>query len=755
MLVSKIYSFQMPKLKKPHLLLTSVLFLISLMASACSRETPEEKFKNSMLKADEFIKTEKWEEARIYLMKAIEAKGDDANSRYQLAETFMRLKKIGPAIDQYETALNLQPNMRDARLKIAAIKLGGNQIEASESDVQKLLELNPEDTEAQMLKAAIAKVKNRLPEARQILEKLVQKNKENNLALAALGDVSISEGKVQEAEDLLNRSLKIDPKNAAVRLALADLYIKQNRLDEAQGIIESLVDKDPSNTTLRFFLGEFLLARGSGEKATEQYRELLKADPKRHDARDRLYDLYLLKRENEKAKELTAELQKLEPTQPGTTFFKGRDLELDGKLPEALQLYLKAVEGLPGFAPLFRHAGIIELTLGKTQEGVEHLIQAVTVNSSDVGARIALARHFFLSRDLATAKEHVTQVLRVFPRQIGANIIRADIALIEGELNVAEGIYKALADTLPNNPIGFFKLAALEESRKNISAAISQYKKGLSFDHDVLVPAQRLGQLLAITEGLPAAEKVLLELRDSSKNNKAEYNTILGSLTINFSGGKPDARATARDYLTKAISDKPDLLSAYFSLAQLDASQGKLTDSEFSYRKILEKQPNHIPSRMLLAMSAEMRGEKDAAISEYRKILEINPGFAAAANNLAWLIVSTGKGSLDEALELAIKAKEKLPQVASVADTLGWIYLKRDTPKAAVAILEEAVELDRKNAPEGPGGIKLVNSEILYHLAVAQKALDMTEEAKKTALEALKVGGEKHPYSAELKKLVE
>ena len=751
------FDAQRRRIRPSHPVLLAVLLagLLNCLPG-CAKQAPEEKFRESMSKAEEFIKAEKWDEARISLMKAIEAKGDDANSHYQLAEIFMRQKKIGPAIDQYETSLNLDPNFRDARLKIAAIKLGGNQIEGSESDVQKLLELNPDDSEALMLKAAIAKIKNRLPEARQILEQLIEKNPDNNLALAALGDVSIAEGKVQAAEDLFNRSLKIDPKNAAVRLALADLYIKQNRLDESQGIIESLIDKDPSNTTLRFFLGEFLLARGSGEKATEQYREILKSDPRRHDARDRLYDLYLLNREVPKAKELTADLEKLEPTQPGTSYFKGRDLEVDGNIQEALTTYLKAIIGLPGFAPLFRHTGVIELSIGKAQEGVEHLNQAVSINGADVGARIALARHYFVNKDFAQAKEHANAVLKLFPRQIGANIIRADIALLEGETELAETVYKALADTLPNNPIGYFKLAALEETKKNAPKALEFYKKGLSFDQDIMVPGQRFAQILSLSEGVESAERTLLTLRDNSKNHRAEYNTIIGSTILTFSRGRPTAIASARKYLSEAITEQPDLLPAYFSLAQMDAIEGKLADSEQNYRKILERQPQHVPSRMLLAMSLEMRGQKDDAMSEYRRILEVSPNFAAAANNLAWLIASTGKGSLDEALDLAIKAKQKLPQVSSVADTLGWIYFKRDTPKAALPILEEAVELERKNAPEGPsGGGKLVNSEILYHLAVVQSVLGLKDEAKKTASEALRHGGENLPFYAELRKIVE
>jgi len=730
--------------------------LLSLGIVACGKkETPEERFQSSVTRAEEFVKAEKWDEARISLMNAIEAKGDNPKSHYDLAEVFMRLKKIGPAIDQYETTLNLDPDFRDARLKIAAIKLGGNQIEAAESDVQKLLDKNPEDLEALLLQGAIAKIKNKLPLAKEILAKVLAKDPNNNLAFAALGDVTLAEGKIQEAEELFNKSLAIEPNNASVRLALADLYVKQNRLDDAQGIIQSLLDKDPKNSSLRFYLGEFLLARGSGEKATEQYRELLKVDAKRHDARDRLYDLLVLKKEFANAKALTAELAAIEPNEPGTLFFKGRDLEVDGKFQDAYSLYLKAVEGLPGFAPLFRHTGMMELNLGKIQEAVEHLNQAVAINPADVGSRLALARHYFVTRDFALAKEHSGAVLKLFPRQIGANLIRADISLIEGDTVTAEAIYKALEQAMPDNPISYFKLAALEETKKNAPAAIAYYEKGLSFDRDVLVPAQRVAQLSAGTLGVDKALEKLKALRDKSNNNKPDYDVLIGTMLMMASKKDPAKLKEAREYLTSAVERKPDLLSGYFTLAQLDAVEGKAAEAESNYQRILAKQPKHVPSRMLLAMSLEARGALDQALAEYRKILEVSPGFGAALNNIAWIIVSSGKGTLDEALEAALKAKEKMPTVASVADTLGWIYFKKDAAKAALPVLEEAVEIERRNAPTAADGRKILNPEILYHLAVVQDSLGLKAEAKKSAQEALAAGGERAPFATELKKIAE
>jgi tetratricopeptide (TPR) repeat protein len=52
-------------------------------------------------------------------------------------------------------------------------------------------------------------------------------------------------------------------------------------------------------------------------------------------------------------------------------------------------------------------------------------------------------------------------------------------------------------------------------------------------------------------------------------------------------------------------------------------------------------------------------------------------------NNLAMLLANSG-GNLDEALELAKKALQKAPNEAPILDTLGWVYLKKNSVDSAL-----------------------------------------------------------------------
>jgi tetratricopeptide (TPR) repeat protein len=86
--------------------------------------------------------------------------------------------------------------------------------------------------------------------------------------------------------------------------------------------------------------------------------------------------------------------------------------------------------------------------------------------------------------------------------------------------------------------------------------------------------------------------------------------------------------------------------------------------------------------------------------------LQLNPNDAVLLNNLAFLMCEQG-GNLDAALTYAKRARELSPNSDGVADTLGWISLKKNLTDEAIALFREAVQ----KVP--------TRSTYHYHLAVA------------------------------------
>jgi len=120
------------------------------------------------------------------------------------------------------------------------------------------------------------------------------------------------------------------------------------------------------------------------------------------------------------------------------------------------------------------------------------------------------------------------------------------------------------------------------------------------------------------------------------------------------------------------------------------------------------------------------RREYEKARTHYETILNLNPRFAPAANNLAWILVDRG-GNLDMALAHAQMAREQKPDDPNIADTLGWIYYKKNAFLLAISLLKEAVE-------------KIPNDAVVhFHYGMAQQKNGDAPEAKKALQTALKL----------------
>jgi tetratricopeptide (TPR) repeat protein len=84
-------------------------------------------------------------------------------------------------------------------------------------------------------------------------------------------------------------------------------------------------------------------------------------------------------------------------------------------------------------------------------------------------------------------------------------------------------------------------------------------------------------------------------------------------------------------------------------------------------------------------------------------------------------------GNLDVALQLAQTAKQKLPDVHAVDDTLGFVYYKKDLPTLAIPAFERAVQKDPKNA------------SYYHHLGMAYLKAGNKPAAKRALETALKL----------------
>jgi tetratricopeptide (TPR) repeat protein len=134
----------------------------------------------------------------------------------------------------------------------------------------------------------------------------------------------------------------------------------------------------------------------------------------------------------------------------------------------------------------------------------------------------------------------------------------------------------------------------------------------------------------------------------------------------------------------------------------------------------------------------DSRGEWQKAEALYQHALQVEPNYAPAANNLAYGMLEH-KESTDVALSLAQIARQKMPDSASAADTLAWIYYQKGIYGTAANLLQEALQ----KSPD--------NATYHYHLGMVYEKQNNPQAARKQLQRALEINPSS-PVSGEIRR---
>jgi protein O-mannosyl-transferase len=148
-------------------------------------------------------------------------------------------------------------------------------------------------------------------------------------------------------------------------------------------------------------------------------------------------------------------------------------------------------------------------------------------------------------------------------------------------------------------------------------------------------------------------------------------------------------------------------------------------DSETLWNRALACTSRNHVAHNDLGIALARRGEAAAAISHYRKALEIAPDFADAHYNLALALADGGKSS--EAIDHFEKALARDPDFAAVHNHLGRLLARCGRPAEAAAHLRQALKIDpdSAHAHNNSGNLLAAQGHIAEAIVHYQKALEI------------------------------
>jgi len=154
--------------------------------------------------------------------------------------------------------------------------------------------------------------------------------------------------------------------------------------------------------------------------------------------------------------------------------------------------------------------------------------------------------------------------------------------------------------------------------------------------------------------------------------------------------GKPGEAKALFEELLKQYPTEADV-HLFLGITQLRLRNPEGAVS--AIKRALDENPSHADARTLLGwIELEVRGDIDAAIKEYQKVIELRPELAETYSNLA--AAQRKKGELGRAIENLNEALKRKPNFAAALTTRGGIFAEQNKWAEARRDFEQALKIN-------------------------------------------------------------
>jgi tetratricopeptide (TPR) repeat protein len=666
-------------------------------------------------------KPELWPEAQKIADEILQKDPNYIEGHILQGTIYFNQNKREEAFKELNRAIEIDPNRAESYLSLARFYIVTNDNSKAEELLKKAISVNGNSPIAHTEYARFLVQTNRLPEAEAEFRKAVDVAPTNRDARLALGRFYYANKRFDQAEEVYKGIVALDPNKPENQAMLGDFYAEINRTDESVRIYNELLAKSPDYAQGRYRLAEILLGRGDTVGATAQIDEALKRD--QHD-RQALLLRARLRGQSGQVEGLKAAIEDLkdvlrqDPTSEIGLYFMAQSNFNLGLMDQARAFTTDLEKNYPDFLP----AKLIQLQ--------------ITLATGDAKQASSLASDLLNRLDKVVPDRISTSQLLTEIRQ-KTHLAKGAAEVQLGDLAGARKDFEMARDTAPNDPNSYNSLAILSLRENKRDDAISLFETALKVDPTNLGALNGLISIYAGSKEFDKAHSRIDMVVAANPNNAS-----LHFLKAQVYGFQHDASGAEAE-LNKAIELDSNYLPAYSALGALFINSKQEDRAIAQYQKILAIRPDNATAYTLIGMLEDARKNYDVAADNYRKALEKDPNAMIAANNLAWLYATTGKGNLDEAVRLAQGVVQKNPNIAGFIDTLGWVYYKKNLYAAAVEQLQKAVSVDEATARTANG---TASPTYHYHLALALNAKGDKEGARRELQAAMRLG-EKAPFA--------
>jgi tetratricopeptide (TPR) repeat protein len=639
-----------------------------------------------------------------------------AAARQQLGD------KAGARADA-EKAVHVAPTNEGALVQLASIYSQAGETGQAIDLINKAVQAPGASVGLRLVLAQLYLSAGRNPEAVQVLQAVIALEPNTLVNRYRLAEVLLLDKNVDAAEAALRAAVAQVPDSAEAKVALANLLATYRSYEVAESELRRMTAASPNDYQLRLGLGQFYASHGKAQQAEAVYRQIIKDDgtgPNGLRARNRLANGYAAANRWDAAAPLLDEVLKENPRDADALISRAHLSLARGKADAAITDLRALQRDQPNSIPIQRELAHAYLQNYDTTLAEETLRAAVQNSPADPDTRLDLAQLLARSGRVDQALTILEKLTTDKPDNLTAFQALFDAQMARKDFAAALRTAALVQTAKPTLPAGNYMSGLAEQADGKIDAARAAFERAAAISPDAVEPVTALVRLdLSQQHADQAIARIDKVIAQFPKNPIAR--NIKGDVLADLK--RTDAAIAS---FREAITLSPSWTTPYRNMAAAQSAAGRDEDAVKTFEDGLKASNDAPQLRVDLASLYERLGRSDEAIAQYETLLKRDADSAAAANNLAMLLVTyrSDKASLDRARALTEGfASSRNPDLL---DTWGWVLYKRGENAVAVTALQKAVD----RSPHAP--------VMLYHLAMAQLKSGARESARTNLEQALK-----------------
>lgn len=553
-------------------------------------------------------------------------------------------------------------------------------------------------------------------------------------ARARSADAAISYARIARRPELLRFGLEslvaAEPENPKGWDELA-LLEESREKGAGDAVYKRLLEARPDDVQGHIHYARFLREHERSDAAYAHLDELANRGLEPGVVLEEVVTMRLREGDLDQARAALDRLSKAAPTSPRTDRAKARIAMSEGRFDEASEI-LRRYLGAEDTAEGQRLLAMSEVRRGQFPAAVAAVDRALQL---DYDARDDLLRLKASIHSSAGDHAQVVQTLNRLNTEVGSlrpleKVTLAQSLYALGRRPAGRGV---LEDVLSGEepPIGAYLEFARHEGRREPKRAREYLAKALEMQPNNPAALRIMAQV-DLANGRP--QDALARIDTAAEAGPLPPALLLLRAQVLASMQDwPKAEEEAR----RAFAAAPNLPGALELLANIYVAQKRVDEAIASFQEA-EKAGALPPSgQQLLARLYLTAGRNAEAKALYEKVIAARADLPGAKNDLAWLLAVDGT-EVERALTLAQEAQQAEPESAEVADTLGFVYLKKGLNDPALQQFKYALELAQRDADDNA----VERPEYHYHAGLALQALGRTSEAAPAFERALALDGQ-------------